>query len=1436
MNQQYRLSPSTIAAYFKHRCDRQYRWDSVQQADRGRSGIGWNVPQSPRFHSRPGIALLMSAGDDFEVERLEQLQRDYGPDQVYHMGFDDDNGRRTVRPLPLPDLAEVLRRPAPPRFAAQIFIDLEATPDHAAHFLRRFDLDPALVRVGTARPDLLEIIPTAGGRRRLRVWDFKASQAARHEHFIQVAFYTFLLEEALHAVGLDDAYTVDTEWGVIYAREGPDEFQLPPYRLAIEDFLRFRATALLLTPATEAHYHVNLGCPMCQYNDNCRAEADAGRDLSRVAYMTSESKRRLVRAGIRTHRELAQLSQDDPRWERLRAAGHDLSMNLGRYVAVSQALDDGRPRPLHGRSLTVPAWESVRVVLSAEQDPVTNTCFALGLKTTEWLEDKPTADGRPPTAASDPSGGGQPSAVGRRPHSEEHVFLLDNPLAAPDAEARLLLAFLRQLNALLLRVDAENSALTEALEQTDTPEVAAARRALDDAGVALDDLLARHPTMRKAGDAPLRRQRDDLKAARKAAEKALKEAQGVAWRDNRKRQKTLHFYVFDGFDLTVLKKLVERHLFGAAPELLAELYTLVRLFPPESVLPDADSFRSIPGTIVVNALRQLAALPSPYVYDLRTVTDIIPPGPDGRRPYSFSPPVNFVFRGTNQVAFERIHDVWRDRPYLVNPRDPATAIAPEEVRRRVERAVIDKLRATDAVVQWLKRDYRDSLLLRKEPFRLYDAFDPLGFETLEALRVFTMLETSQAELAVKGLHTLPVADRVARFECIGGLRYVAGADTPDGGLWFTFDPAARDVKFERGEFDLVLTPEDAPERLVSEIDGPLFNPSRWRHEAYKVTLVDYDLAANPPRVCLRPVSSKFRESVDLSAVHSLDKLFMDYTTAKVLDVLDRLRQNPEMAGHVHELLGGAATSGWRPLIADAAAVERDLARHATAAGATPFLTAAQSRALRGAPATPLSLIWGPPGTGKTYMLGHLLLAYVLAARQAGRPVRILVTAFTHYAINNVLKKVSDLLRDYGLGDDSTAVVKVMGNQPHAADDRLPADVARVGQKGLAGLLAGDTRCLIVGGTVWGIYNAMRDAGGAVQPWFDVTLIDEASQMKLPDALIAFSAARPDGAVILAGDDRQLPPIIHGDYPDEHEHMLSSVFAYMRQRIEAQALEEPGFEARTIFQLEENFRMNKPLTDYPARMLYAERFYSQQPTIRIVTHPPLPADSDDPIDFILHPDRPVVLVRYAAPVSFTARNPLEAGLVARIAARLAEIMVPPGRKDEGGRMKDEGGRMKDDHSSFIPHPSSLYFAAEGFAVLSPHRAQNAAIRAALAGYGFGADGRPMPLVDTVDKLQGQERDVVVVSYGVADEEYAEAEAEFLLSSHRFNVATTRPRRKLIVICADAVLDVVPQDRAVLLEAMMLKEFRGFCDSGARTFTWEAGEFGAVGLSVQWKAFE
>jgi superfamily I DNA and/or RNA helicase len=109
------------------------------------------------------------------------------------------------------------------------------------------------------------------------------------------------------------------------------------------------------------------------------------------------------------------------------------------------------------------------------------------------------------------------------------------------------------------------------------------------------------------------------------------------------------------------------------------------------------------------------------------------------------------------------------------------------------------------------------------------------------------------------------------------------------------------------------------------------------------------------------------------------------------------------------------------------------------------------------------------------------------------------------------------------------------------------------------------------------------------------------------------------------------------------------------------------------------------------------------------------------------------------------------------------------------------------------------------------------------------------VDTVDKLQGQERDVVIVSYGVADSEYAEGEAEFLLSSNRFNVAATRARHKLIVLCADTVLDLVPSDQRVLLDAMLLKEFRRYCDSGRRSMVWTTPDGQRVLFQVQWKGF-
>lgn len=1386
----YRLTASNVAAYFKHRCDRNFRWNTVEAVLRMKPGIGWNVPRRRHEHSRAGIRLLMEEGDRFEVDNVEAYVEAYGEAAVLTEGLEEEGNRRKVKDLTFDRFVEAFAAPPLPRFVAQLEVIL--TPEQEARLLGQFGLDPRRVKFGPARPDLLEVLPPAaeGGKARLRIWDFKASQKARHDHYIQVAYYSFLLDHAVREAGLTSV-EVDTEFAVICSREGTPPFELRPYRLAVDDFLRNRAPALFDTPSADAHFHVEDHCSMCEYMDQCRQEADAHFDLSRVAYISSESKRRLRAEGVRTHRELAALA-DAEQSARLQASSHDLSVNLARYVSAAQALEDGLPRSLGATTLLMPRYEDVRVVLCAEHDAVTQRCFAFGLKVYEgWDAENGKAKGG------------------------EQVFVAREK----GGEAQILLEFLRALNELLRRVDAENREVA-ARPVDDHPAVAAAQAECDGADTALNDFKASCPRLTKTNPAyeSLLAERAALQERVKQSKAALKQAQREAAWELRKQQRRLHFYVYDTVDLHVLRSVIERHVFDEEPaEMVEQVSHLVRLFPPSSILQDAETFRSVPGTVVTQVLRSIVALPAPYTYDLATVSKAYQPtGAEGEeKGYTFHPRYGFGWEFTNQVAFERIHDAWSGRGYNPDPRNPERQLTAEGVYERIEETLRNKLRATDSVIRRLKQEFGDALLLRKEPFLLYGEFDPLNFRLLEALRTFSLLETSLEELEVKHVHTLPVEDRVGKFVCVSGLRFIEGSEQADGSMWFTFDAASKDVKFDAGEYNLVVTPERQPEVLLGDIDGRLFERS-FRAGDLKVTLVEYDLRRDPPRLRLLPdKSDKFKERLDLTQPCALDQLYVDYNSGRVMRVLRGLNENTEAAAHLHALLKGGVVEGWQPPVAACGAAERRLRELIEASGHDPdgLLNEGQWAAWRGVFREPLTLIWGPPGTGKTHTVAHILVGYALAARDVGRPLRILVTASTHHAIVNVLRKTAELAGAYGLKAESLTVSKLRGSG-NAADGELPASVERVSDDGLAALLQSESPCVVVGGTVWSVYKGMKEASALIQQWFDVVLVDEASQMKLPDALIAFSSSKAHSNIILAGDDQQLPPIIHGSYPEEHGHMLNSVFAFVRRRINDAAAQDPASKGRMLFQLEENFRMNEPLTAYPRDVLYEGRFRSTKPQIRIATTQPIDFDSADPLDIILHPARPVVLCRYAAPRSFTARNPFEAELVAALAERLSHVLV-------------------DEKTGAVFTPKE--FARRALAVLSPHRAQNSAIRQALRERGLDTAAKPLPLIDTVEKLQGKERQVILVSYGVADEEYAAAEAEFLLSRNRFNVAATRAERKLVVLCSDTILDLVPTDRRVLLESMMLKEFRHYCCDGHARMAWMSADDGEILLKVQWKGF-
>jgi len=166
---------------------------------------------------------------------------------------------------------------------------------------------------------------------------------------------------------------------------------------------------------------------------------------------------------------------------------------------------------------------------------------------------------------------------------------------------------------------------------------------------------------------------------------------------------------------------------------------------------------------------------------------------------------------------------------------------------------------------------------------------------------------------------------------------------------------------------------------------------------------------------------------------------------------------------------------------------------------------------------------------------------------------------------------------------------------------------------------------------------------------------------------------------------------------------------------------------------------------------------------------------------LRPEDSVVFATYAD-YTATARNPFEARLAARLATLARRELIDPATGQPYGADR---------------------FREQGLAILSPHRAQNSAIlhELARAGWAYGE----LPVVDTVERMQGNEREMIIVSYAVADREYAEAEAEFLLDPNRFNVAITRPRTKLVLLMSDEVLRALPRDERVMTESMAVKGY-------------------------------
>ncbi len=429
-----------------------------------------------------------------------------------------------------------------------------------------------------------------------------------------------------------------------------------------------------------------------------------------------------------------------------------------------------------------------------------------------------------------------------------------------------------------------------------------------------------------------------------------------------------------------------------------------------------------------------------------------------------------------------------------------------------------------------------------------------------------------------------------------------------------------------------------------------------------------------------------------------------------LGVLSQIEQSETLSERFHDLLGGKMRPETDP-VQEKYAAER--------IGTWSFNDSQREAFIKAFAARNAYLIQGPPGTGKTWVLAQL------ATELARQGQRVLLTAFTHRAVNNALLKIAE----------TTGYTKLCKIGQLNRADGLQSGSIRVAnyERFRSSPYSPNESGIIVGGTCFSVRTSRLN-----EVHFDTVIFDEAGQMPLP---LAFAGMLAADKAIFIGDHQQMSPVITAEH--QPDWVAKSIF-------------ETLFESMPGTMLDTTYRMNTEINAFPSRRFYNGRLRSaagaQKRRLHLEQRPVRYADA-------LDPETPDVFVE----VAHTHRgmsSPEEAEIAAGLAAEAVRCGVP----------------------------------VDEIAIVSPYRAQGRLIRQHLRQLARENDREALAeiVVDTVERIQGQERDMVILSLATSDPDHAAARAEFYFQPNRLNVSITRPRVKRIVIGSPFLFQTHPGD--------------------------------------------
>lgn len=289
---------------------------------------------------------------------------------------------------------------------------------------------------------------------------------------------------------------------------------------------------------------------------------------------------------------------------------------------------------------------------------------------------------------------------------------------------------------------------------------------------------------------------------------------------------------------------------------------------------------------------------------------------------------------------------------------------------------------------------------------------------------------------------------------------------------------------------------------------------------------------------------------------------------------------------------------------------------------------------------------------------------------------------------------------------------------------------------------------LVGGTAWAFAHENADSA------FDYLFIDEAGQVSLAN-LIAMGVCAKN--IVLLGDQMQLGQPLQGDHPGESGQSALDYFLGEHATIPSE---------RGLF-LGVTRRMHPDVCKFISDAVYEGRLHAA------------PENSNQAL--VLNESAHSSLKPTG--ISFVEIDHDECGQSsieeANLIAKIVDNLL-------GQQYRDKEGTVS-------------HFSEKNILVVAPYNAQVRTLR----------DRLPTGIeVGTVDRFQGLEAEVVIVSMTTSSGDYLPRNIEFLYDKNRLNVAVSRARSLAIVVANPKLLEVdckTPEQMALVNTLCWLREY-------------------------------